>query len=42
MSKNGYWYVFTDGTKIWAMGMDKVEMQAEARKHGKLVSKMSA
>lgn len=42
MSKNGYWYVFADGTKMWAMGMDKVEMQSEVRKHGKLVSKTPA
>lgn len=42
MSKNGYWYVFEDGTKMWAMGMDKVEIQAEVIKHGKLVSKTPA
>ena len=37
-----YWFYFADGYRCCCRGMDKVEMAAEVRKHGKMVKKIKA
>lgn len=37
-----YWFYFEDGATVCCRGMSKVEMQAEIRKHGKLVKVVPA
>ena len=36
-----YCFTFTDGYRLWAMGLSKQELSVEERKHGKLVSKVA-
>ena len=36
-SKVWKWYFFEDGYAVCTRGLDKVELQAEVRKHGKLL-----
>jgi hypothetical protein len=35
-----YWFTFADGTRIICRGMNKVELNHEILKHGKLISKI--
>lgn len=35
----GFWYTFKDGTVMWALGMNRQELNTETRKHGALVKR---
>lgn len=37
-----YWFIFEDGYRCCVRGMDKLELAAEVRKHGKLIRKTEA
>lgn len=37
-----YWFTFTDGYRVCCRGFDRVEMQHETMRHGRLISKTPA
>lgn len=42
MAQNWYWFIFADGYRTCVRGMNKAELAAEVRKHGKLCFKEKA
>lgn len=42
MKSTFYWFTFADGYRVCTRGFDRVELQHEEGKHGKLVQMVAA
>ena len=37
-----YWFIFEDGYEVCVRGFDRIELQHEEQRHGKLIRKVAA